>query len=223
MVCVTSPRLDHLRAPSTPTAVVLLLHGGKEHSHEPVRNHHASWWRMRLMASSLKRQARRQEWALALLQYRVRGWNDPADPSPVADAREALDQLSSTYPGLPIVLVGHSMGGRTACRVADHDAVVGVVGLAPWLPDGEPNVAMRDRALRILHGDQDTWTSPELSLKFAQRSADLALSAAWSAMPGAGHFMFRRPWAWNRFVKQSVADMVEQAPQVSEASNEGSA
>ena len=38
---------------------------------------------------------------------------------------------------MPVVVLGHSMGGRTACRVADHDLVRGVVALAPWLPPGE--------------------------------------------------------------------------------------
>ena len=37
---------------------------------------------------------------------------------------------------MPVVLLGHSMGGRTAVAVADDPSVVGVVALAPWLPAG---------------------------------------------------------------------------------------
>ena len=74
--------------------------------------------------------------AVARLRYRVRGWNG-ADAAPVADAHWALDQLTARFPGVPIALVGHSMGGRAALYAAGHPAVRAVVGLAPWIEPGD--------------------------------------------------------------------------------------
>ncbi|MDR7086888.1 dienelactone hydrolase [Aeromicrobium panaciterrae] len=201
-------RLDHYVAPTEPRAVVLLLHGGQQHNVEPVKNRHASWWRMAALARSLRRHATEHDFALSLLQYGQRGWNDPIDPSPVKDTRAAISELTDRWQGVPVVLVGHSMGGRTACRAADDPSVIGVVGLAPWLPEGEPNASISGKHLRILHGTQDSWTSPALSREYVERSLGTAASATWTSLPGGGHFMFRQSEAWKRFVKDSVTDIV---------------
>lgn len=198
------PRLDAYHEPADPRACVLMFHGGQEHSTDDVSNRHASWWRMALMARSLRRFAARNDFSLHLLQYRVRGWNGSSDPAPVRDARWALDRLQEKHPGVPVVLVGHSMGGRTACRVADDPAVTGVVALAPWLPRGEPNATIAGRHLHVIHGTKDRWTSARLSRDYVEHSRPIALSATWTALPGAGHFMLRRPKAWNEFVKNSI-------------------
>ena len=110
---------------------------------------------------------------------------------------------------MPIVLVGHSMGGRAACRVADDPSVLGVVGLAPWLPEGEPNAAMRGRHLKVLHGTSDQWTSPHWSRDFVERSRAIAAEVSWEPLPGAGHFMFRRVSTWRRFVEDSVGAILD--------------
>jgi dienelactone hydrolase len=217
------PRLDHYRTPDAPRAVVLMLHGGQQQSVEPVENKNASWWRMALMARSLGRWAGRHDLQVSLLQYRQRGWNSPSDPAPVRDARWAVDQLTAAHPGVPVVLVGHSMGGRTACRAADAPQVAGVVGLAPWLPPGEPNRAIAGRHLRVLHGTDDKWTSAQASEAYVERSRGLAASATWTPLPGAGHFMFRRVQTWNRFVEDSVLDILDTASSHEEASRKGRA
>ncbi len=213
-------RLDHHNVPAEPQAVLLLLHGGQQHSVEPVRNRHASWWRMAALSRSLSGYAKRHDFALSLLQYRQRGWNDVHAPAPVADARAAIDQLVHRHPGVPIVLVGHSMGGRTACRVADESSVVGVVGLAPWLPAGEPNAAIAGRHLRIMHGDKDSWTSAALSREYVDRSESIAASATWTELSGGGHFMFRHSSAWKQFVTDSVTDIVAVSSQQGHAARE---
>lgn len=201
-------RLDDYAAPAEPRAVLLLLHGGQQHNVEPVKNRHASWWRMAALARSLRGFATEHNLALSLLQYGQRGWNDPTDPAPVRDARAAIGGLAERLPGVPVVLIGHSMGGRTACRAADEPSVVGVVGLAPWLPQGEPNAAIAGRHLRVMHGTQDKWTSAALSRAYVERSRDIAASATWTSLPDAGHFMFRHSSAWRRFVTDSVTDIV---------------
>ncbi len=201
-------RLDDYASPAEPRAVLLLLHGGQQHNVEPVKNRHASWWRMAALARSLRRFATEHDFALSLLQYGQRGWNDLTDPSPVRDARAAIGELAERHPGVPIVLIGHSMGGRTACRAADEPSVIGVVGLAPWLPANEPNAGIAGRHLRVIHGTADKWTSAALSRAYVERSQNLAASATWTSLPGAGHFMFRHSSAWRRFVTDSVTDIV---------------
>ncbi len=103
------------------------------------------------------------------------------------------------------------MGGRTACRVADEASVSGVVALAPWLPKGEPNATIAGRALRVIHGTRDRWTSARWSKDYVTRSQGLAKSATWTSLPGAGHFMLRRVRDWNRFVEESVSDILDLA------------
>lgn len=201
-------RLDHYVAPATPRAVVLLLHGGQQNSIEAVKNRHASWWRMAALARSLRGYARRHHFVVSLLQYSQRGWNNLNDPSPVRDAQAAIDELVALHPGVPIVLVGHSMGGRTACRAAVDPTVVGVVGLAPWLPEHEPISTIAGKHLRIIHGTKDSWTSAALSRDYVERSQDIAASATWTSLPGGGHFMFRQSSAWKQFVADSVTEIV---------------
>jgi alpha-beta hydrolase superfamily lysophospholipase len=216
------PRLDRYATPASPRAIVLLLHGGQEHSLEPVENKHASWWRMALMARSLRRFARKHDFSVSLLQYAQRGWNSQTNPAPVRDARWALDRLTAEHPGVPVVLVGHSMGGRTACRAADDPAVVGVVGLAPWLPVEEPTQAIAGRHLRVLHGTADTWTPPATSKAYVERGRAVAASASWTPLEGAGHFMLRRLSTWKRFVEDSVTEILT-ATSHEEAPNKGTA
>lgn len=187
--------------------MVLFLHGGQERSTEAVRRRHGSWWRMALMARSVAWSPEFEGAATFLMRFAVRGWNATDDPSPVRDTRHALAELAVRHRDLPVVLVGHSMGGRTACRVADEPSVAGVVALAPWLPQGEPVAPLTGRDLRVLHGSGDTWTSAAWSRDFVERAEPVASSALWTPVPGAGHFMFRRMNTWNRFVKDSVADL----------------
>lgn len=175
------------------------------------------------MARSLRGFANQHELALSLLQYGQRGWNGSIDPAPVRDARGALADLTASYPGVPVVLIGHSMGGRTACRAADDPNVIGVVALAPWLPEHEPNASIAGRHLRVMHGTKDSWIPAWLSHAYVERSRPIAASANWVANDGGGHFMFRHSQAWRRFVKDSVTDILDNATSNEEASSKGSA
>lgn len=190
--------------------VVLFLHGGQSTSKEPVMHRHASWWRMALMQAAFEPYARKHHLATWLVKYRVRGWNATpgGEPDPVHDARWAVAEIRREHPGCPVVLVGHSMGGRTACYMADEEGVVGVCGLAPWLPQGERVGALGDRALSVLHGTADRWTSPQWSKDFVERARPIATGATWRPMPGAGHFMLRRSRVWDGFVRDCVAEML---------------
>lgn len=59
---------------------------------------------------------------------------------------------SRRFGATPVVMLGHSLGGRAAVRSAGAAGVRGVVALAPWLPEDEPVDQLAGRALAILHG-----------------------------------------------------------------------
>ena len=103
-----APALTRLDAPDT-RAVVLMLHGGKEHSTERVDGRSASWRRSLLMQRSITPRRARGRSATWLLRYRHRGWN--GGTGPVADARWALAEVRRELGEVPVVLLGHSMGG----------------------------------------------------------------------------------------------------------------
>jgi pimeloyl-ACP methyl ester carboxylesterase len=175
--------------------VALVLHGGKSHSREPVEARHLSPARMVPVARHLHRAGRKYGLAVWSLRNSVRGWNG-ADMTPLQDARWALEQIRLQHPGVPVFLVGHSMGGLTAVCAADHPQVEAVVALAPWLSPGTPVSQVAGRKVLIVHGNTDRWTSPSASLAFARRAGDDAASMQYVALKGAGHFMLRKVRLW---------------------------
>jgi pimeloyl-ACP methyl ester carboxylesterase len=87
----------------------------------------------------------------AEVRYRIKSWNK-LDWC-IDDARSAVESIGATR----TLLVGFSMGGAVASRVAAEPSVQTVVGLAPWFPDRLPLDALRGRRLRVLHGSLDRW------------------------------------------------------------------
>lgn len=176
--------------------VALVLHGGRADSYDPVRGRHLSPARMQPFARALNRQGGPHGLAVWTLRNRYRGWNGK-DMSPVQDARWALSRISKEHPGVPVYLLGHSMGGLTALCVADDPQVEAVVALAPWLNHETPIGPVTGRRVLIVHGTEDRWTSPANSLDYARRSEGVAASVDYVSLRGAGHFMFRRVGLWN--------------------------
>ncbi len=150
-------------------SIVLILHGGQATSIKTAGRGRGPYLRMIPFAAALHRRGRAQGLSVRLLLYRYRGWNEP-ELHPLADARWALDHLGEQRPAVPVALLGHSMGGRTALRVADHPAVVAVCALAPWTPEDEPVHQVTGRSVLIAHGDRDRVTDPRLSYRFAVRA-----------------------------------------------------
>ena len=123
--------------------IVLMLHGGAKTGLQPVTGKSLSLRRTTAMRDVLAPHVLSEGFAVWLLRFGVRGWNadrqtGAGEPSPVPDARWALDQCAEEHPGVPVVMLGHSMGARTAVHVADHPSVVGVVALAPWFGADRP-------------------------------------------------------------------------------------
>ena len=185
-----TPALIVTQAPVDPAGIVLVLHGGQEDSRRRARRTQLAVLRMVPLARTIA--ARSDRLVVLRLLYLVRGWNG-SSASPVADAEWALARAGQQYGAdLPVALVGHSMGGRTALRVAGTPAVRSVVGLAPWLPVGEPTAQLAGRRVLIVHGLADHTTEPRLSATFAESLAGLAAQVSYVRVPGAKHSMLRR-------------------------------
>jgi pimeloyl-ACP methyl ester carboxylesterase len=206
------PRLERTGPESGARAVVLVLHGGAAESHAPGRRGLA-WLRMVPFARGLGAPGV----AVWMLRYRYRGWNAAEDP--LADARWALGEARRSHPGAPIVLVGHSMGGRVALRLAGEPDVAGVCALAPWIEPGEPvpsgepvasgasvpagGAGTRRSAVLIAHGDRDQVTDPIASAAYAARTG-----ASFVPVPGESHALLRRPIFWQRLVTGFVTSVL---------------
>ena len=133
------------------------------------------------------------------------------EPSPVPDARWALDQAAAEHPGVPVVLLGHSMGARTAVHVAGHPAVVGVVGLAPWLEPSDPVDTLAGKHLVAGHGSRDKITSARMTRSYVERAGQVAASARFVDMGHLGHYMLHKPRRWNRFALESTLEIADLA------------
>ena len=97
---------------------------------------------------------------------------------------------------MPIVLVGHSMGGRAVLRAGGEDQVGAVCALAPWTPPGEPVAHLRGRTVVILHGRGDRWVPAALSAEFAAPALEAGARIARFTVAG-GHSMVRRAPLWH--------------------------
>lgn len=197
---MTAPSLTRHDA-EDPRALILMLHGGRADGHAPVDERSASWRRSRWMMTHIAGRANRAGVGVWLLRYGVRGWNARATtgPSPVPDARWALDEVRRELGELPVVLLGHSMGARTAVAVADDPSVTGVVALAPWLPADEPHRGLTGKHLAAAHGRADKITSARATREFVRRAETVTASAEFHEMGRVGHYMLRDIPAWNRF------------------------
>lgn len=205
------PTLSTRPARGDTRAVVLTLHGGRENSLEPTHHRQLAGARMVPFAAAIARRASSAGVAVWSLRHRVRGWNGDL-MSPVPDARWALEQVRRRHGAVPVVLVGHSMGGRTAVRVAGDEGVIGVVALAPWLPKGEPVEQLHGRRLLIAHGTADRVTSPKASQRFAELARPAADRVDVVMVAAETHAMLLRWPTWQRLTTAYVLDLLGLAP-----------
>lgn len=195
-------------------AVALLLHGGRERSTARVRPWQATVLRMRPFAAAIRRHEADPDAptvAVASLRYRQRGWNGDGGAA-LADVGWAIDALRGEVGARPVVLVGHSMGGRLALRCAGERAVVGAVALAPWLPRGEPVAHLRDRDVVLLHGARDRTTDPAATAAFADRAAAVARAVASFRIERTGHTMLARAPVWHDLTARFVGAIAAGTP-----------
>jgi predicted esterase len=177
-------------------AVALVLHGGQEKSVAPGAARNVAVLRMVPIASRLAAAGASAGVAVWRLRFRYRGWNHDA-AHPLADVHWAVQQLRQRHGDVPIVLVGHSMGGRAALRAAGEPGVVGVLGLAPWVPAGEPARQLAGRRLLVVHGTQDRMTSARASRALVDAVRGEAAEATFISLRRTGHAMVRRAALWH--------------------------
>ncbi len=189
------PAVEVHPADGTTRAVVLVLHGGKADSWEPSEATHLSSRRIDPFVTAIHRQGRREGVAVWKVRYRFRGWNG-AHRSPVEDARWALDEVRRRHGDVPVVLLGHSMGGRTGVHVLGDRSVIGLVAFGPWLPD-EPFEQAAGKRVFIAHGTIDKWTRPDQSLHWAGRARRVAASVTYLRVRRTGHFMLWNAPLWS--------------------------
>jgi len=205
------PTLRVLDSPRPAGTVVLVLHGGRAHSIQPTRASQLAYQRMLPIAWSIHRAVRPAGAAIWLLRNRLRGWNEPHRDA-VRDARWALDQVRRRHRHAKVVLVGHSMGGRVALRVADDPSVTAVCALAPWVEPHDPVSHLAGRTVLLAHGDHDRWTDPAKSYAFALRAREVTPDVCRFAVFGSGHAMLRRAGDWTGLVRRFVAGVIGAAP-----------
>jgi alpha-beta hydrolase superfamily lysophospholipase len=191
--------------PQHPEGVVLVLHGGAQASRMPV-----AWWRMAVLrmapfASTIVRRAG-DDLAVLRLKNRVRGWNGSRQ-DPVHDARWALDRIRRTLPGLPVVVVGHSMGGRVALQLSGEPDVVGVAALAPWV-ESDVRQPPPGVAVLLVHGSRDRITDPRRTDVLARRYAGSGVDLRYVQVEGGTHPMLKDAVLWHDTVADFVTDVL---------------
>ena len=207
---MTEPRLEVRPADGATTAVALFCHGGTVTSVEPPRDRALSLVRMRAVEQFVSATGAGRGLTTCLLRYRVAGWNGVAADA-FADVRWSLARIREEHGDVPVVLVGHSMGGRAVLRAGGEPQVGAVCALAPWTPPGEPVEHLRGATVAILHGRGDRWVPAALSAEFAMRAQAAGAHVARFTVAG-GHSMVRRALVWHRFTRDVVLAGVGLAP-----------
>ena len=175
--------------------VVVVAHGGQEIGEAPTSALQPAVLRMIPLAGAIGRAVRGRGVLVRRPRFRVRGWNG-AQASPVQDLTGMLDAIDAELGPVPVVLVGHSMGGRAALGAAGHPLVSAVAGLAPWLPPGEPVAQLAGRRIMVAHGTMDFITRADETWAFADR-ARAVTSVAEIQVRGGDHAMIRRASLWH--------------------------
>jgi dienelactone hydrolase len=197
------PGLEHEPAAGATRALAVFCHGGTVASVQPPKERALSLARMRAIEQFVRASGTGLGLGTYLLRYRVAGWNGVAADA-YADVRWALGELRARHgDDVPVVLVGHSMGGRAVLRAGDDPSVRAVCALAPWTPPGEPVEHLRGQTVAILHGRGDRWVPAGLSADFAVRAERAGARIARFTIAG-GHSMVRRAPVWHAFVRDVV-------------------
>ena len=195
-------RLIDVASPRHPRGLVVVLHGGGSRQGDPaVSPTQLSVLRMLPVASTIARAGRRRL-AVARLLNSARGWD--TTHTPVDDAAWAVQQLAERHPGVPVALVGHSLGGRAALMAGSLPDVTTVVALNPWVQPTD-DADLTGRRVLIVHGTEDRIASPARARALADRLARRpGVDVTWQEVPGGKHAML----AHRRAFERAAADFV---------------
>ncbi|MFJ6088345.1 alpha/beta hydrolase [Streptomyces sp. NPDC092369] len=141
---------------------------------------------------------------LGQVRYRDRGWNEGAAET---DALRALSDLGRLAGNVPVILLGHAMGGRTALRAAVHPQVLGVVALAPRLPACENVGGLAGRSILLVQGEDGGTAARRQMQDFVQRARTAGARAGGVVVLGGGPWMARRASTWHGVTAAAVRQM----------------
>ncbi len=198
-----------------PAVAVLVLHGGSADSVDASRWRDLAIVRLWPVAKAIGRQP---DVAVHQVKFSVRGWNGSGDAA-VRDARWALGVLRETYPGNPLVVVGHSMGGRVAVHVGKDPDVAGLVLLAPWVPSGDPADHLTGVPVVLVQGGRDRVIPLATTEPWISHAEHAGARLQRTVLPWAEHTMLLRYGVWHRAAAAGVQTVRRgwQAPAVEPA------
>lgn len=189
--------------------VVLVLHGGGEHGEHEVH------WRMppvlRMLPFALA--ARRRggpRIGVLRLKNEVFGWNGDVR-SPIDGTRWALQRIRAARPGVPVVLVGHSMGGRVVLNLIDEPDVAGVAALAPWIVDADGVHGHAGQRALLMHGLRDRITDPARTKRLASLMRRRGVDVEWYPVARDGHSMLWQAARWHRVTARFAITTLKEA------------
>lgn len=204
---VHSPARSGLSA----VAAVLVLHGGSADSFVAARWRDPAVLRLWPVARAIARKL--PDASVYRLRFSIRGWNGRGDAA-LRDARWALTKIRDIDPGLPIVVVGHSLGGRVAFRVGGDPDVAGVVGLAPWTPSDDPAAQLAGVPVVVIQAGRDRVIPERTTRPWLARAEHAGARLTRTVLPWAGHTMIRRFWVWHRLAAQAVRTVLAESAAV---------
>ena len=189
---VDRPYLVTPTPPAHVRGVVVLAHGGREVGTAVPSRFAQGLLRLAPIARALARRGAPDGLLVAQLRYRMAGYNDGA---PVEDVRKVVGEVVRAH-GVPVCLVGHSMGGRAVLQAADAPGIAGVIALAPWCPPGDPVDQLAGRQVVFAHGLDDRRIRPSQSREFALRARGVTPTVCRFEVAHSGHGMVRRAHLW---------------------------
>jgi pimeloyl-ACP methyl ester carboxylesterase len=199
-----SPKLVPVREPSSPDGVVLVLHGGaSRRDRVMVSPAQLSVIRMVPTARAIAR-AGRGRLAVYRLLNRFRGWD--TEHTPVADADWGMSQLAERFPGVPLGLVGHSLGGRAALLAGDAPGVRSIVALNPWVYPSD-DADLTGRRVLVVHGLRDRVASPARARAVA-RSLSRTGAVEFVPVPDGKHAMLSHRREFDGRAAEFTADVL---------------
>lgn len=184
---------------------MLVLHGGAQRRvPTAVRRTQLSVLRMLPVARAVSR-AGRGRVAVHRLLNSYRGWD--RDQSPTDDVAWALAEIEQSHGEVPVVLVGHSLGGRAALMAAgEHQPVRGVVALNPWLYPTD-DAPLEGRSVLIVHGDADRVAPLDSARQVARRLARRT-DVSFEVVPGGKHAMLAQAAVFERHTLAFVSGLL---------------
>jgi pimeloyl-ACP methyl ester carboxylesterase len=218
MTATRQPRVQPIGTPpGPPGGLVLVLHGGRSHGHGNPHSLRPAYLRMLPFARMLAVAGARPP-SVWMVRYRYRGWNAPAMDA-LRDTEWALERVRRRHPDVPVLLLGHSMGGRAGLWAAGHPSVVAVCALAPWLDGSDPVDQLAGRTVLIAHGNRERLTDPAESFAYAVRARRVTDRVCRFDVHGDGHAMLRRRRDWSSLVRRFVLAELGIEPEDPEITN----